>query len=65
MGPAFAALRGGRGFRGGKIMSGETATERTLTKDLPGLPIEFRNLRIDETGFHRAATRSGRIAVCL
>ena len=28
-----------------------------LTKDLPGLPIEFRNVRIDETGFHRKATR--------
>lgn len=28
-----------------------------LTKDLPGLPIEFRNVRIDETGFHRTATR--------
>ena len=28
-----------------------------LTTDLPGLPIEFRNVRIDETGFHRAATR--------
>ena len=32
-------------------------TDNPLSKDLPGLPIEFRNVRIDETGFHRAATR--------
>jgi len=37
--------------------SGENAADNPLTKDLPGLPIEFRNVRIDEAGFHRAATR--------
>ncbi len=38
---------------------GNSAADNTLTKDLPGLPIEFRNLRIDETGFRPPGRRLG------